>query len=230
MIFAMKNWLGVCALIGLISLAGRPASAAVSLADLINNSSSVIVGGTMVFDQFTYSATVGMPSANGILVDALVNGSGIRVQGGFDDFAGGGPSVVDITYRVSTLDPGLTFSAATLMGNPVIIGTGDFTITQTFAGVPTSLSIFDTVPGSSHYLSTLDLPSGLSSLNVALSIAANATTGAGTASIVDQSFGVVPEPNSAAIWLGTLMVCGVVSMTVRRWSQISQLVLRPTRR
>ena len=67
----------------------------------------------------------------------------------------------------------------------------------------------------------VELPTTLSSLNVDLSVAAEAISGGATASFIDQTFDisseVVPEPASFVIWVGALAMAFVIPFTYRRW-------------
>ena len=167
-----------------------------------------------------------------IIKDAFGNW-GIRLVGGMTDIAGGGASTFELGYRVATLDGGgimaAGISAASLAGNPVAIGEGSFTITESFDGIPTTLTIFDQAPGGTKLLDSMNLPSILSSLNVQLSTVADAISGGATASFIDQTFAVksdnvVPEPASYVIWLGTLALFGIIPFSYRRWWMTPQLV------
>jgi hypothetical protein len=203
-----------------------PSQAAIELTELLVDGATLAAGDNLIFENFTYSSTNNMPSPAGVLVEPyqdFFGNWGIRVSGGFTDAAGGGASTLELGYRVSAVDGmgilGAGISAATLAGNPVAIGEGSFTITEAFEGIPTTLTIFDQAPGTTKLLDSIDLPSILSSLNVQLSVEANALSGGATASFIDQTFDVdvVPEPASFVIWLGTLAVFGLVPLTYRRW-------------
>jgi len=227
MMNSSRTWLLACVL-GFATLIGgaRSAIGAVSLSDLVNNSGQILVGGSLLFDQFSFTTSGLMPDGDRINIDGVsdsLGNYGLRVHGGFSDFGGDGDSILNINYRVSSITPGMGLSGATLAGNPVVVlGNGSFTITESFAGIPTALQIYDSVPGSTDFLDSFQLPSIMSSLNVALSLVGSAGSGAVTASFVDQTFeqtpdGVVPEPSSIMIWLGTMMLFGIVPVTYRRW-------------
>ncbi|MCA9171705.1 MAG: hypothetical protein KDB23_28755 [Planctomycetales bacterium] len=204
----------------------RSADAAVSLSDLIDSAGSIVVDGSLMFDQFSYSATNESPPATGVLVDGYTDAFGnlgIRIHGGFSDSPGGGDSLATLSYRVSTIDPGSALSGALLAGNPAAVGIGSYTVDATLSGVAAGLSIFDISPGSNtHLLDSLSLPSPLSTVDVALSLKGSSTAGGVTLSFIDQTYtqtdAVVPEPSSLVIWTGTLMLFGIVlPLSQRQW-------------
>ena len=214
------------ALIGLFAFAmvARPASGAVELTELLAPGTSFDVD-SLQFDQFTFTADGLMPSPSGVQVDAVTDADGnvgIRVTGGFSDTPDTeGPSTLQLGYRVSTTD-GSIISGATLAGNPAIVGQGSVTITETASDFEMSLVIFDSSMNGTDLLESISLDGDYSSLDVLLSLEAEAIDGAGTASFVDQTFAqmdgdnnVIPEPASIAIWIGTLAL-GMIGM---RWFQ-----------
>src|SRR5690606_30081262 len=101
---------------------------------------------------------------------------------------------------------------------PAVFGEGSFTITESFEGIPTTLTVFDLEPGGTKLLDSASLPSSVTSLNVELSVVADATKGGATASFIDQTFevGEIPEPASVVIWLGTLLLFGIVPLMHRQ--------------
>jgi hypothetical protein len=209
-------------------LDARSGCGAVQLSELLVDGATLAAGDNLIFDQFTFSSTNDMPSSAGLMVepfqDAFGN-FGIRLVGGMSDSAGGDPSMLSLGYRVSTVDGGgilTAISSATLAGNPAAVGEGSFLITESFEGIPTTLTIFDQVPdGSTLLLDSMNLPTTFSSLNVLLSVQAESVRGGVTASFIDQTFGtdnVIPEPASVVVWLGTLTLFGVVTLTYRRRS------------
>ncbi len=221
-------WVLACLLA--VGLGQRSASAAVDLTDVLNDG-FFVVGDALVFDQFSFSSTGEMPSVGSLQLDALSDGSGnygIRLFGGFVDTNGtAGPSTINFNYRVTPLNGAVGISAAMLAANPAVIGSGNFTITEDFDGIPTMLTVFDSGGGNFDLVDAMNLPSTVSALNVALSLVANSEVGAATASFVDQTFSlssdnVVPEPASIIVWLGTLMLLGIVPVTYRRWNQVAQ--------
>ena len=235
----LRHLLTICCLVGSLAVLGtRNVSGAVSLSDLISSSGSVVVGGSLLFDQFSYSGTNESAPADRVLIDSVTDALGnygIRVHGGFSDSPGGGDSLALLNYRVSTIDPMSGISGALLAGNPAAVGIGSYSVSETLSGVPTSLSIFDIAPGGpTHLLDTMTLPSVLSSINVALSLNGSSTAGGVTLSFLDQTFtqtdNVVPEPSSLVIWLGTLMLVGVVVPLTRRQLQNRSLAKSPVSR
>jgi hypothetical protein len=222
----VRRFFGTSAVFLLSVCLMSPAHAAVDLVDLLVPDASLLVGDSLVFDQFSYSSTGSMTSAAGVKVATITDAAGnfgIRFVGGFSDLASSpGASTANFTYRVSATGGSLGLTEAMLMGNPASAGLGSMTITQSFAGIPTTLQIFDIQPGSIDLVDSAAFPSALSSVNVALSLVGDATTRGVTASFIDQTYtqssqNVIPEPASVVIWLGTLLVCGILPLTYRRW-------------
>ncbi len=197
---------------------------AVALSDLIMEDASII-SGDKLFDHFSYTATGDMPSASNVTISAIdISGDyGIRVFGSFIDMSGDGASTANLSYRVSVLDPELGVSGASLYANPAVLKSGYFTIEESFPSLPlpTQLAVFDAIPGGMKLADTVGLNSVYSSLNVELSLTGESTSevGAVDASFVDQTFsqGVVPEPGSMLIWMGSALLFGMVSIAHRRW-------------
>jgi hypothetical protein len=208
--------------------AAQPARAAVALTELLEDGASLAVGDNLVFDEFTFSSTGNMPSPAGLIVDAYEDAFGnlgIRIVGGMSDAVGGGASTIDLGYRVTAEGELSILSAAVAAGNPAVLGSGSFTITESFSEIPTTLTVFDIEPGDTKLLDSATLPSSLSSLNVQLSVVADASNGGATASFIDQTFdvGEIPEPASLVIWLGTLMLLGIVPLMHRHGKLVPQL-------
>lgn len=221
----------VCGFVAMMGLS-QQVRAAVSLSDLINNNQSVLVGNSLLFDQFSFTKTGLAPSASSVNVVALedmANGVfGIRFQNGFSDLPGNGPSTMNIGYRVTSVKPGLGLNWASLAGNPAVFGTdaaGFLTITESFASLPTVLTIFDKLPGSTQLLATANLPVISPSLQVDLAVIGDIAKGGGSESMIDTTFKTapVPEPGSMLVWLGTMMIVGIVTLSRQRdvWSRVS---------
>ena len=197
---------------------------AVALSDLMMDDGS-IVSGDKLFDQFSYTATGDMPDASQISIKPIeVSGDyGIRIFGGFIDMSGGGSSTANLNYRVSVLDPELGVNGARLYANPAALKSGYFSIEESFTSLPnlTQLVAFDANPGDTKLADSVDFNSVYPTLDVELALTGESTSevGAVTASLVDQTFsqGVVPEPSSMLIWMGSALLFGMVSIAHRRW-------------
>lgn len=208
-----------------LSFQGARAEAAVDLVDLLTPDASLLVGDSLLFDQFTYSSTGSNSSASSIRVVSITdtNGNlGIRFAGGFlDRPSTPGPSTATFGYRVSATGGSLGLTAAGLMGNPAAVGVGSMTITQSFAEIPTTLQIFDIKPGTIDLVDAASFPATQSSLNVTVSLVGDSSVGAVTTSFIDQTYtassqNVIPEPASVVIWMGSFLVCGIISVAYRR--------------
>jgi hypothetical protein len=147
---------------------------------------------------------------------------------GFVDLSGGGASTATLSYQVSSMDSTMGINGARLAGNPAVIpdfSTGFFTIQESFASLdlPTQLVIFDQVPGGFKPTDSVELNSVYPTLTVEVALTGDSTAtdgGAVTASFVDQTFsqGVVPEPQSLLIWMGSALLFGAVTLIHRRWA------------
>jgi len=195
-----------------------------------------IVPGLIVADKLFYNfgyVTGGssMPSASNVTVqrqinDAIINDSnstwGLRFSGAFGDTGAPGASDALITYEVLVLDPNFVITDAHIAGNPLVIGSGSMTVTETWTpDVGASLiKIFDLEPG--HFLDLVDsviFPNPQKHLFVQKDIQASVRDGdAGSValmSFVDQTYsqleidrgggGNTPEPASLGVLaLGSL--------------------------
>ena len=202
------------------------ASAAVSvtLGDLIADQGSIL-SGDKLFEHFTYVGTGDMPGAGDIVVQPFTdanNNFGIRLVSSFLDYPGNGPSDAKVTFRVTPTDPDYRISGAALQGNTSIIKSGIVSATQTIAGIPGQLQIFDQVPGGTDLLDSKTFGSLFAELDVELLLSADAgeeeENDSASASFIDQTFAqsVVPEPASLAVWCGMLLLIGVVPYAYRR--------------
>jgi len=239
-----KTWTLVPLLFFCVMLQASVARAAVSLADLIANNSSLMVGGSLLFDQFSYSKSGLAPSASSVnvvpLEDAGATRYGLRFSGGFQDAAGDGPSTFVIGYRVSAQGNGQAISSAQLAGNPSLFGnppSGWISISKTFAGMPSKvLNIYDISPDKTKLLDSGDLPLQLPTINVQVDGVMNANTGGASLSLLDSTFqtttAAVPEPSSAIVWTLTMVVAGALVVSQRRdlsWSSLLASVRRRVR-
>lgn len=170
-----------------------------------------LVCGDKVFDLFGYLKTGDMPNANAVNVSCrLISPSviGLRFQGGFQDFAGGGASDALITYRVTS--HGTPIHGVRLDGNPSVVGgTGAMQVDETFlpAMPATNLSIFQLRPGTSQYSDSAFF-APVHSLRVQKDILGFARTGYASESFVDQDYyqtTTVPEGSSLLMLLPALV-------------------------
>lgn len=191
----------------------------ISLGELIDSNGSVQVGDKL-FDDFGYDATGDMPDAADVnVVDRvdLDGNNGLRFQGAFFDFPGGGGSNALITYRVTVLDPDRLISDAHLAGNPDVIGgAGLMSVSEAFApDAPNAMSIFEDANGAQNVDWTFfDTP--LRELHVEKRIVAFAEVGAvATMSFIDQTFSQITIPEPATLSLLVFLGLGVVLMRRR---------------
>lgn len=218
----IRSPLMLAVLLGLLSVTPS-VWAGVALSDLITNGGSV-VSGDKLFHQFSYSYTGDMPKGDSVLVSSVQNSGqyGIRFFGGFDDLSGGGPSTATLSYRVSVMNPNLGITGSTLSGNPAVLKSGFFTIEASFASLPPSknLMIYDKVPGGTQLVDDVVFDSVYPSMEVKINMTGDSTSdrGAVTMSFADQTFtqGVVPEPTSLLIWMGSALLVGMVTVLYRR--------------
>lgn len=185
-----------------------------SLADLIANDGTIVVGDKL-FSDFTYAWTGDMPDASGIQVIATTDISGnfgISFQGGFIDLAGGGGSDALITFNVTVLDPDLMISGAHLAGDPMVNGGagGDSfgSVTETFLpGVTDATMVIFASETDDQLQDWIGFNQTFTTISVQKDILLFADDDAQsvTMSFVDQTFEQVPEPGSLALMgLGTL--------------------------
>lgn len=218
----IRSLLVVAAVLALLCVAPS-VWAGVALSDLIMNNGSVI-SGDKLFDRFSYSHTGNMPSGAGVEILPVQNNGqyGIRVFGGFSDLGGSGPSTATLGYRVTVLDPNLGITGGLLYGNPAVLTNGFFTIEASFASLPPSksLMIYDKVPGGTSLWDDVEFDSVYPSVEVQVNLTGDTTSASGavTASFFDTAFtqGVVPEPASLLIWMGSALLFGVVAIVQRR--------------
>lgn len=173
---------------------------------LLPDGEFVMVDG-LKFDAFDYKFTGEMPVASKINVHAISDSNGnpgLQFQGGFLDLPGGTASDALIEFAVSS--DGALISGAYLQANPDILGgtpeSGVAGITETFLPEVSddSLSVFD--DGSVEQLSdSITFKSAVAYLNVQKDILLEAAQGGvgATVSFVDQTFTLVPEPNSTLL-------------------------------
>lgn len=229
---ASRRWFLSVAVALTVSLTlSQQAMSAVSLSDLISTNGSMLVGGSLLFDQFSYAKTGLYPSASRVSVVPQENTStgtyGIRFVGGFTSLPDVESKMI-VNYRVSTVVPGQGISWSQLSGNPAVFGAGAngfISISETVAGMPSFLlNIYDVKPGSTNLLASGSLPVLQPSINVAVDMVSDITTGGGSTSFIDSNFRTapVPEPASIVVWVGTMMIAGVFAFGGRfrnNWSQ-----------
>ncbi len=180
----------VKAQIGLATfVVGQPVDQDFLLSDLIANDGRIIVG-EKEFCEFDYSPIGDMPSASDIIVSAT--DTGIRFQGAFLDLPGNGPSDALIDFKVKTSGCA-EIIAAELAANPLVIGDGFFSITETFLPTEssTSLAVYDIQPaGITQLIDSADLENPVQTLCVQKDIIAWAQddTTLAVMSFLDQNF------------------------------------------
>jgi hypothetical protein len=230
-----KNWTLIPLFVLCVHLQAQLAQAAVSLADLIATNGSLMVGGSLLFDQFSYSKTGLAPSASSVnvvtLADAGASRYGLRFVGGFQDAPGDGYSSFIVGYRVTAQGNTQVIPAAHLAGNPSLFGndaSGWISISKSFAGMPEKvLNIYDISPDKTKLVDSAELPLQLPSLNVQVDGVLNANSGGASLSLVDSTFqtttAAVPEPSSVLVWALTMLVGGALVVSHRRdaaWSRL----------
>jgi hypothetical protein len=152
---------------------------------------------------------------------------GLKFQGSFLDFPGGGSDAL-IDFKVTENDPNQLVTSATLAGNPSVIplgpgASGVASVTESF--VPTdpnlTLTIFASevngVPGPSQLIDSGSFATGQSTVFVQKDVLTfNGNNSVPMLSFITQTFhqtgGHIPEPSSL-ILLGT----GVVGLGLYRW-------------
>ena len=178
------------------------------------------------FDQFQYTATGDMPSAEFVSVSTFTDQDGnlgITFQGGFLDRPDNGQSDASIFYQVTVLDTTKKISAAHIFGYPFVIsgGYGTMEVTETFLPeVPDELMIHHVSPGGGLRLDdSVDFTNRHTTLHVRTDIHADAHDGsAASISSIDQSFSqvLVPEPSAAVILITGLALLGCFVRRNRR--------------
>jgi len=193
-----------------------------------------VIPGIIVADKLFYNfgyVTGGssMPAASNVTVERQITNDptwGLRFSGAFGDTGAPGASDALIKYEVLVLDPSFQITDAHIAGNPLVIGSGQMTVTETWTpDVGASLiKIFDLEPG--HFLDLVDsvvFPNPQTHLFVQKDIQAHVNDGdAGSVAImsfVDQTYsqgpggggGGTPEPAS----IGVLAI-GAMGLIARR--------------
>lgn len=211
----VKGTLVAALVAGSLAFVGARATAQTVALSTLTVPGASITCGDKVFDMFTYSATGDMPTATNVNVTCRFVGPqtfGLRFQGGFADFAGGGSSDALISYRVTSLGGKIT--SAALAGNPsVVAGTGAMSVQETFTpDAPNSMSIFQIKPGASQFTdNTAFAGGGFQSLHVQKDILGSAGTGFASMSFVDQDFTQnVPEGSSLLMLLPAMLPLGII--------------------
>jgi hypothetical protein len=205
------------------------ADGAIPLSNLVGTGNSLLVG-DKIFDNFQYTKTGDMPTANSINVTGRVttiNGVpewGFRMQGAFHDFNTTGGSDALLTYDVHVTDPNVSLIAdAYIAGNPLVIGQGEMTVTETFlplAGAPIN-AIYNIDAANTQLQNTVffNPPTpGLSAQKDILAAVPDGLSGnAASLSFIDQLYSQVPAgggtPEPASIGL---LAIGAMGLLARR--------------
>ena len=197
-----------------------------SLKDLIDTDLALsIESGDKLFNQFEYTATGNMPSAEYVSVSAFTDANGnvgITFQGGFLDRSGNGESYAFINYWVTVQNPTKKISAAHISGFPSVHGAGSGTmeVTETFSPVVGTVEIYHFSPSNAFQS---DDSTGFTdphiTLHVQTTIHADAPDGgAASMSFIDQTFSqvLIPEPSSVVILITGLALLGCCVRRNRR--------------
>lgn len=174
--------------------------------DGVGQSSLEISGKT--FDGFSYAATGDMPGADGVNVIPIQDcdgNVGIRFQGGWLDLPGNSSSDALIAFNATiSAGAGMVIDGVHLAFNGSSVGGGGFAgITETFLPLNSPvLNVYDDGMGNVLLSDWAAVDPGVMELNIQKDIILNAGTGvAATMSFVDQTFSMVPEPNSMVLLL-----------------------------
>ena len=126
------KWFAVVGLAVLVCAA--PAARAVPVPLNTLTSGGSITCGDKLFNEFGYLHTGDMPASSlvNVVCNTVAGNLGLRFQGAFIDAPGGGGSDALITYTVTVTDPRYVITDAHLEGNPVVIGAGIMSVTETF--------------------------------------------------------------------------------------------------
>lgn len=201
--------MGALGCVSAVSIAG---AAVVPLSDLLQDGAT-ITSGDKIFSNFNYGITGDMPAADAVNIETIQDefgNHGIRIQAGFTDVAGGSSSDAIVEFDVTVAPGAPLINDVHLRANPAVInGEGLASITETF--LPTidddKLVVWDFGNGEDQLSDSLVFDTGYQTLSVQKDIILHATgdNSAVTLSFVDQTFSVVPEPASGALFLVGLM-------------------------
>ena len=205
------KWFAVVGLAVLVYAA--PAAYAVSLATLVNSGS--LTCGDKLFSGFGYLATGDMPAVSGVNVVCTtdIHGNlGIRIQGGFNDLPGGGPSDALLTYTVSVIGSSNLITDAHITGNPDVVphfgGLGAISVTDTWSEFPgPTINIFNiNLPPlvTTQTTDSIIFSHPVPVLHAQKDIFGLGVTGLATLSFIDQTYSQTPVPEP-----GTLGLLGI---------------------
>jgi len=159
----------------------------------------------LVFSQFQYSASAGVPLPSAVTVNAFSVGSevGISFNGSFNGTPGNSDDIA-ISYVV-TLSGGGTITDAYLSGDPVVIGgTGSASVVETLYNNANGDKLGTmTISDSTTNVAMISGITGVTSILVNKDINVQGLTGTAKISFVNQGFSIngtsVPEPASLAL-------------------------------
>ena len=223
MVRRLFQWFAVASLAALAHAA--PAAYAVPLTTL--TSGGTLTCGDKYFNAFTYLATGNMPTTSGVNVVCITdNGNhGIRVQGGFGDLPGGGPSDALLTYTVSVVGTSQLISDAHITGNPEVVphvgGAGAVAVSDTWSEFPgATISIYKiNPPGFTHASEAILFPHPVPALHAQKDIFAFAENGLAYLSFIDQTYSQTSVPEPGTLGLLGIGLLGLAGYSRRRLRQ-----------
>jgi len=177
-----------------------------------------------LFSAFGYLATGDMPTASNVNVVCTtdVHGNlGIRIQGGFSDLPGGGPSDALLTYTVSVIGSSNLITDAHITGNPAVIGgAGAISVTDSWSEFPgPTISIFDyrpQPPGTTQATDSIIFSHPVPALHAQKDVFALAAAGLATLSFIDQTYSQTPVPEPGTLGLLGIGLLGLGGYSWRR--------------
>jgi hypothetical protein len=167
------------------------------------------------FDNFTYVPTGDMPPASAVTitgnVDPVTGAPGITINGAFSAVTQRSDAVIQ--YTVTDLDPARPITDVELLSNPRVIGTGSFSIEETFRELPNvRLSNFDQILGGVETFKNEDFANIAPIMQLHITKDIEGLPGPNStaqASAIRQNFSQAPEPGSMVLFgIGLLGALG----------------------